>query len=165
MKRIVIVRHAKAVPYGYHDDFFRELQDRGRNDADIVSKELAKTGIKPDAIITSPAKRALKTAKIFAKNLEFDKDKIEQNSDIYEGINSSEFIDLIRELPDDLNTVFFFGHNPGFHFFVSTLLPYYNDDMPTCATIGIKFNCKRWEEVKAHAGVQEFRLIPRMFRA
>ena len=29
MKQIVIVRHAKAVPYGYEDDFNRDLTERG----------------------------------------------------------------------------------------------------------------------------------------
>lgn len=28
MKRVIIVRHGKAVPYGYDDDFNRDLQDR-----------------------------------------------------------------------------------------------------------------------------------------
>ncbi|MDD4107254.1 MAG: histidine phosphatase family protein, partial [Prolixibacteraceae bacterium] len=102
MKRLVIVRHAKAVPYGYHDDILRDLQDRGKNDANIISKELNKKGIMPDAMISSPAKRALKTAKIFAGNLGFEKERIEENEDIYEGITASEFIDLVNDLPDSM---------------------------------------------------------------
>ena len=164
MKRLVIVRHAKAVPYGYHDDILRDLQDRGKNDANIISKELNKKGIMPDAMISSPAKRALKTAKIFAGNLGFEKERIEENEDIYEGITASEFIDLINDLPDNMNTAFFFGHNPGFHFFVSTLLNFYNEDMPTCATIGINFDTDNWKDIQAHTGSMEFRLIPKMFR-
>ena len=165
MKRLVIVRHAKAVHYGYHDDFFRELQDRGKNDAYIISNELNTKGIIPDAIITSPAIRALTTAEIFAENLQFENDRIEKNSELYEGINTPEFIDLIKNLPDNLNSVFIFGHNPGFQFFVNTLLSDYDEDMPTCATIGINFKTDRWNDLKAHTGVMEFRLIPRMFRA
>jgi len=122
MKRVVIVRHAKSVPYGYEDDFTRDLTDRGKNDANLVSSELMKNGVKPDLLISSPAKRALKTARIFADNLEFDRSQIEEIKDIYDGLTTSEFLELIQTLPDDAGTVFFFGHNPGFHFFVNKLL-------------------------------------------
>ena len=37
MKRVVIVRHAKSVPYGYEDDFNRYLTERGEKDAAKIS--------------------------------------------------------------------------------------------------------------------------------
>ena len=46
MKRVVIVRHAKSVPYGYDDDFNRGLKDRGHNDAGIISDKLKEEDIK-----------------------------------------------------------------------------------------------------------------------
>ncbi len=164
MKRVVIVRHAKSVPYGYNDDFNRDLRDRGKNDARLVSEELNKQKIKPDVMISSPAVRALKTARIFAENLDFKKKKIIELEEIYEGLTTSEFLDVINELSDDIETVFFFGHNPGFHFFTGNLLEQYNEDMPTCATVGIDFEVDNWKEVKARTGKQAFRLIPKMFK-
>ena len=50
MKRVVIVPHGKAVPYGYEDDFTRDLRDRGKNDAELVSQELKKQNVIPDEI-------------------------------------------------------------------------------------------------------------------
>lgn len=67
MKQIVIVRHAKAVPYGYEDDFNRDLTERGINDATKISSELKQRGINADIMVSSPAKRALKTAHILQK--------------------------------------------------------------------------------------------------
>jgi phosphohistidine phosphatase len=165
MKRIVIVRHAKAVPYGYHDDFHRDLQERGKKDAKIVGSELHKQGIKADAMISSPAKRAMKTARIFAKKMNFNKNHIRQMNEIYEGLSTYEFLDIINKLPDQWNTVFFFGHNPGFHLFAKYLLSRFDEDMPTCATIGIDFDGNNWKEVKAHSGSQRFRIIPKMYRS
>jgi len=78
MKRVVIVRHAKSVPYGYDDDFNRDLSNKGKNDATLVSNELKRKNIFPDAMISSPAKRAIKTARIFAENLGFDKNNIRE---------------------------------------------------------------------------------------
>ena len=164
MKRVVIVRHAKAVPYGYHDDFHRDLQDRGKKDAKLVGRELKKQKINADALISSPAKRALKTACIFAKKMDFNKDDIRQMNEIYEGLSTYEFLDIITKLPEHWNTVFFFGHNPGFHLFAKYLLNSYEEDMPTCATVGIDFEVDNWKEIKAHTGRQGFRIIPKIYR-
>ena len=164
MKRVVIVRHAKSVPYGYDDDFNRDLKDRGKNDADKVSNEIQKKGIKADAMISSPAKRAIKTARIFAENLSFNNKNILQNQDIFDGLTTSEFLDLIHDLPEDVETAFFFGHNPGFYYFVNNLSKNFNGDMPTCSTVGIDFDVNSWSEVEARSGNIAFQIVPRMFK-
>lgn len=164
MKRIVIVRHAKAVPHGYNEDFSRDLKDRGFKDAKLVSEELGKLKIKPDGMISSPAKRAIKTARIFAEHLGFEAKNIREVAEIYDGLTTSEFVELIQSLDDNLHTVFFFGHNPDFHIFTGNLLKNYHDDMPTCATVGIDFQVASWKDVEARTGDSAFRLIPKMFK-
>ena len=98
MKRVIIVRHAKSVHYGYEDDFNRDLSTRGKKDAKLVSSELARKGILPDIMISSPAKRAIKTARIFAENLNFKKRNIIEIDDIYDGLTTSEFLGIIHNL-------------------------------------------------------------------
>lgn len=164
MKRVVIVRHAKAVPYGYDDDFTRDLTDRGVNDAQRIGEELKKMGILPDAIISSPANRAIQTALIFAENLEFSKKKITEIDNLYNGLTTSEFLDLIKKLPDTSQTAFFFGHNPSFHYFTNNLLERFYDDMPTCSTVAIDFKVDSWKKVEARSGQKAFQLVPKMFR-
>ena len=164
MKRVVIVRHAKSVPYGYDDDFNRDLSSRGKSDAAIIGKELKKSNIKPDIMISSPAKRAIKTARIFADELEFERNTIIENQDIYDGQTTSEFMEMIQEQTDSASTIFIFGHNPGFYYFVSNLLTSFHDDMPTCSTVGIDFDVNSWKEIEASTGRLAFHLIPRMFK-
>lgn len=164
MKRVVIVRHGKAVDFGYNDDFTRDLKDRGKNDAKLVSQELKKQGIFPDEIISSPAKRAIKTARIFAENLDFKKGKIVEIEDIYEGFTTGEFLGIIQELPVDAETAFFFGHNPGFYYYVCNLLQEFNGDMPTCSTVGIEFDVNTWQEVETRSGKLTFHLFPKQFK-
>ena len=164
MKRVVIVRHAKSVPYGYDDDFNRDLKDRGKNDAMLVSEELKRKGIVPDTMISSPAKRAIKTARIFAENLGFNRKDILEVEDIYDGQTTSEFLEMIQQLPEEAESVFFFGHNPGFHYFVNNLLAHFDGDMPTCSTVGIDFNVDSWKKVEARTGQKAFQLVPRMFK-
>lgn len=164
MKRVVIVRHGKSVPYGYDDDFNRDLRDRGKNDAKLVSTELKKKNIIPDLMVSSPAKRAIKTARIFAENLSYEQNKIQEVEDIYEGLTTSEFIELVKDLPDEAETVFFFGHNPGFFYFVNNLLEKFDGDMPTTSTVGIDFDVPTWDSVQARTGKKAFHLIPKMFK-
>lgn len=164
MKRVVIVRHAKAVPYGYDDDFTRDLTDRGVNDAQRIGEELKKMGILPDAMISSPANRAIQTALIFAENLEFSKKMIAEIDNLYDGLTTSEFLDLIKKLPDTNQTAFFFGHNPSFHYFTNNLLERFYDDMPTCSTVAIDFNVDSWKKVEARSGRKAFQLVPKMFK-
>ncbi len=164
MKRVVIVRHAKSVHYGYEDDFNRDLSDRGKNDAKLVSTEMYKKGILPDVMISSPAKRAMKTARIFAENLHFEKRNISEVQDIYDGLTTSEFLELIHQLPENVETAFFFGHNPGFHYFVSNLLEIFHDEMPTCSSVGIDFEVDIWQDVQARTGQKAFHFVPRMLK-
>ena len=165
MKRVVIVRHGKAVPYGYEDDFSRDLRDRGKNDAKRIRHELNERGILADVIISSPAKRAIKTARIFADELGFNRSEILQNQDLYGGLTTDEFLDIIRELPAEANTVFFFGHNPGFYYFVCNLLEEFWGDMPTSSTVAIDFEVSDWQQVETRSGKLGFQLVPRMFKS
>lgn len=163
MKQVVIVRHAKAVPYGYENDFERELTDRGEKDAGNIGRDLKRKGISPDIMISSPAKRALKTARIFAENLGFEKSRIQEVSDIYDGLTTSEFLHLIHQLPESAETVFFFGHNPGFHYLATNISENFRGDMPTCSTVVISFEVDSWQKVEARKGELAFQLVPRMF--
>ncbi len=164
MKRVVIVRHGKAVPYGYEDDFNRDLRDRGKSDAALVSQELRSRNVVPDLIISSPAKRAIKTARIFADNLGYSQSSIRQEQDIYDGLTTNEFIEIIRDLSEEIETVFFFGHNPGFYYYVANLLKEFRSDMPTTSTVGIDFEVQNWTEVEARSGNMAFHLIPRLLK-
>lgn len=164
MKRVVIVRHAKAVPYGYDDDFNRKLRDRGKNDANQISLKLIGDGIKADLIISSPAKRAFKTAKIYAENFRYSNHSIQIEEDLYEGMTTQEFVDLLREISEEVQTVFVFGHNPLVYHLTNNLVKLFNSDMPTCSTVAVDFDVESWKEVSARGGDLAFHLTPRMLK-
>jgi len=67
MKRLYLVRHAKSSWNRPElDDIDRPLNKRGKRDAPFMGQRLKQHDVCPDLIISSPAKRALKTAKIIA---------------------------------------------------------------------------------------------------
>lgn len=165
MKRVILVRHAKAVPYGYDDDFSRDLKNpRGLNDARKVGFGLREYSVIPDLMISSPARRALKTAKIFAEVLNYPSGNIRCEDDLYEGISTHEFIEKMNNLADELNVVFVFGHNPTLYYIIKGLAPSFNEEMPTCSTVAIEFKVKSWKEVAAGGGDFVFQLTPSMIK-
>ncbi len=161
MKRVIIVRHAKSVPYGYDDDFHRDLTDRGINDAEKISSRLNEMGVVADLMIASPATRTMHTARIFCQNLGVDVKLIRQEPDLYEGATTQDFINLIQQLPEKVETVFIFGHNPAVYYLVYHLVKYFNADMPTCSTVGLEFPVDKWAEVGARGGKVDFQFVPK----
>jgi len=165
MKRVVIVRHAKSVPYGYDDDFHRDLTDRGIHDAEKISSRLKDNGIAPDLVIASPAVRTMHTAAIFCKNLEYDLKSINQEIAFYEGATTQDFIEVIQKLPEEIQTVFIVGHNPAVYYLVYNLVKHFTSDMPTCSTVGLDFQVDKWEDVAARGGTVAFQYIPKGMEA
>jgi phosphohistidine phosphatase len=63
----------------------RPLDDRGKRDAPKMSKRLAKRDVQPDFILSSPAVRALTTAKIIPRNLDYKLEDIVVDDRLFAG--------------------------------------------------------------------------------
>ena len=165
MKRVVIVRHAKSVPFGYDDDFHRDLTDRGVLDADKISSRMKDEGIIPDLVMASPAVRTMHTATLFCRNLGYNLRSIRQEIAFYEAATTQDYIDVIQDLPEDVQTVFIVGHNPSVYYLVYNLVKHFTSDMPTCSTVGIDFPVNKWTEVEAQGGKVAFQYVPKEMEA
>jgi phosphohistidine phosphatase len=149
MKSLYIVRHAKsswdniALP-----DFERTLNERGKKDAPEMAKRLLERKIKIDAFVSSPAKRAKKTAKLFIEAFGSDEDKIILVENLYHASGET-FYEVISGLEDSNKHVALFSHNPGITDFVNTLCDGVRiDNMPTCAVFAIEIDTKKWSEFR-----------------
>jgi phosphohistidine phosphatase len=164
MKRVIIVRHAKSVSHGYDQDYDRTLNERGEEDALRISLELQKINIRPDLIIASPAVRTSQTAWIFAGTLGYPKNTILFEKKLYSGKSPENFLAMLMELEDEKSTIIIFGHNPTVYYYMHYLINDFNDDVPTCSTVGIDFEIESWSQIRSHQGKMAFRFIPDMFR-
>jgi len=149
------------VSYGYDNDFYRDLTERGEDDAAKISAKLRSLGVIPDFVIASPATRTMHTATIFCRNLGYDQAKIRQEDVLYEGLTTQSFIDMLQALPETVQTVFVFGHNPTVYYLAYNLVKYFNSDMPTCSTVAIDFQAEKWTEVSARVGVVAMQFTPK----
>jgi phosphohistidine phosphatase len=147
MKSVILVRHAKSSWDSIDlSDFDRPLNDRGKKDAPEMAKRLQKHNVSIDAFISSPAKRARKTAELFAKELNKDKSDIIFIDELYHAAPNV-FDSVIRKADDRFNCIAIFSHNPGITEFVNTLTnKIKTDNMPTCAVFAIHAPIDSWKD-------------------
>jgi len=147
MKTLYLVRHAKSNwGSGATNDFDRPLSNRGNRDAAFMSTLLFEKGIKVEKIISSPAIRALTTAKVFAKKFRMNEKEIQLEENIYEASREM-LLDTIYQLDDGVSFVMLFGHNPG----LTSLVNYFGaeiDNLPTCGIAAFTFEVNLWKEVE-----------------
>src|SRR5688500_10264007 len=146
MKTLFLVRHAKSSRDDTKlPDKDRPLNDRGKRDASKMGKRLAKHDVKPELILSSPAMRALATAEIMARELDYKRKKIVVDNRLYPG-DVDKMLTIIQKLDDALQRVMLFGHNPA----LTELAHRLSSDivhMPTCAVAKFKFRSKSWSSV------------------
>lgn len=149
MKTIYFIRHSKAKKVG-DTDFQRELNKRGKNDAQVMANRLKEHEIMPDIIISSPSKRTAKTAKIFAKYMEFSKD-IKFKKSLYEA-SIKDYLDIIKQINNAFNIVFIVGHNETLTQICELLSDSHIGNIPTSGVFGIEFNVDEFEKIEARVG-------------
>ena len=163
-KTLYIARHAKS---SWDDsslsDFERPLKKRGEKDAPMIGKILYSKGVKPDLIISSPAKRAISTAYVLAREIKYPVEKIITNEDIYEA-STSELLDIIEQLDDKLKSVMIIGHNPSFTRLANYLTEQYFDNIPTCGVVAIAFNISEWKTIEKNSGKVIFFEYPKKYK-
>lgn len=144
MKTIFIIRHAKSDQCFLGNDFERPLNERGRSDAPVMAKRLLNKNYKIDALVSSPAIRAKQTAEFFAEGLGSQKREITFISALYHA-PAEVFFETIGGLPDSLQTVALFSHNPGITHFVNSLNSGARiDNMPTCGIFAVSADTDGW---------------------
>ena len=152
MKTLYVMRHAKS---SWADpllpDFDRPLNERGKADAPEMGKRLKKKGIRPDLIISSPAKRAFKTAQKVAKAIDYPKNKILTDKMLYLA-GTSAILAVVKETADTVNSLMIFGHNPGWTDFVNEMTGSHIDNIPTTGIAAIQFDVNSWEDVSKNKG-------------
>lgn len=147
MKRLYVIRHAKS---SWSDpalgDFERPLNKRGKRDAPFMGARLKEDGAKPDMIVSSPARRAVKTARAIAKALGFPAGKIVEEMAVYEA-SLYDLLAVVRKIPDTCGEVIMVGHNPGFSDLAGYLVSDSNVYMPTCAVLCVDLDVDSWARV------------------
>ena len=121
MKTLILQRHAKAEKAS-DDDLSRPLSPVGLSNAAVQGETMRQMEIFPELILHSHAMRARQTAEIMAVKLELSQGYTVEDSELY-SCAPSELMAIIRNLPDEVNSVLIVGHNPAIEITADSLGP------------------------------------------
>jgi len=112
MRRLVLLRHAKAVPAETApDDFERPLNARGHAAARAVARYFAVTKPQPDLVLCSAALRTRDTLAALLPALSHDC-RISIEHRLYMA-SAPRLLDRLRNIEDGVRCALLIGHNPG----------------------------------------------------
>lgn len=160
-KHLFIIRHAKSDWSFEVGDFERPLNARGFNDAPFMAQRLAQYRMQPELLVSSPAKRALTTAQIFAAHLHISIKDIQVNERIY-AADTNNLLRVINEMDNQYDHVALFGHNPALTLLVNDLANEHIANMPTCSIAHIHFeDIPDWAMVSGGLGQMTWFAYPK----
>lgn len=137
-KHLFIIRHAKSDWSFEVDDIDRPLNARGFDNAPDMAQRLIGHGEPPLLLVSSPAKRALTTAQIFAEHLHTAVRDIRIDPRIYEA-QPNTLLGIINEFDNRYDRAALFGHNPGLTLLANALADENIINIPTCGIVHIVF--------------------------
>ena len=113
-----------------------------------------------DQIISSPAKRAITTARTIASEMGYSEDNITEERRFY-GAHPSTIIEILRDLDNSVSHAAVFGHNPTFHSLVEQLANTTIEKFPTCAAATISLDINTWLELETASSTLTALHLPR----
>lgn len=157
MKTLFLLRHAKAENAAGLSDFDRDLNDRGRREAQAAGEYIKKQNQQLDLVLSSPALRARETAELALASAGLD-NEIRFDQRIYEA-SLSRLLTVLSEVDDRASSLMLVGHNPGLEELIRTLTGRAGQMKP--ATIAsISLNIDQWSSVGENTGTLDWLVKP-----
>jgi phosphohistidine phosphatase len=158
MRRLMLLRHAKALRAEGLEDFDRPLKAAGRDQARLIGEFMAAHRLAPGLALVSTALRARETFDLVDIFLHPPPERVDEPR-IYEATLEALF-GIVRGLPASQPSVLLVGHNPGFEEFAGELisagnaaaLARFHRHLPTGALAVIDFKADRWNKIEKQRG-------------
>ena len=147
MKKLILVRHAKSSWKHNVIDHERPLNNRGLEDAHLVSKYFSTFKIMPDLLISSDANRAKTTAEIFISTLNISNKIVQYNHEVYD-FSGEMLTRTIKSCSKSIDCLMVFGHNHAVTDFANSYGNKIIDNIPTCGVVVIDFETSDWNDIK-----------------
>jgi phosphohistidine phosphatase len=158
MRRLLLLRHAKAAPFAGGGDHERPLTRRGRADAARLGAFIAGRSDPPQAAVHSGSARTGETLEIVLRKLGRDL-PVSAEPRLY-GAGAAAFLGVLHNLPDEAETVLLVGHNPTLGEMACSLAGAGDErarskmaaKFPTAGLAVIAFDAGRWGAIEEGAG-------------
>ena len=146
MKELVILRHAKSNSEYLVDDIDRPLSIAGIDRIVKISKKRRTFFKNTDIVLSSPANRALHTAQLMMRELDYDYNKLIVDRKLYTFF-TDDLIDYVHGLNNTWNKVILVGHNPAFTELVNHFSKKKIIHLRTAGLAKITFESNDWESL------------------
>lgn len=149
-KYLYLIRHAKSDWFIWdQSDFERDINQRWKKSIKKIGEYLQNNYKAPDLVLSSPAKRAKKTAEGVVRYLDYKKKDIVFNMEIYDThmVWYESALACIMEQEKDISTLFFIGHNYAITQLAEFLSWKEIWNIPTCGIVSMEFDCKTWGDI------------------
>ncbi len=151
MKILYLLRHAKSSWENLElDDFDRPLNWRGKQDAPLMGKLLARKSILPDLIISSSSKRTRKTIQKITQEIDYHESNVVYTPELYHA-SCSEIMTIIRQQSDQIQRLMLVGHNPSFTDFANQFTDTLIENIPTCGFCELHFQSYMWQNITSES--------------
>jgi phosphohistidine phosphatase len=161
MKRLFLLRHAKAVPAdAATSDFDRTLMLSGMQDAAQMARYLRKSDCGVDLILCSASARTVQTAELVLHQIEAE---VDYRDTLYLA-SAAKILAAVRSAPAAVSSLMVVGHNPGMEECAGQLArepvrrkerarhEALEEKFPTCACAILDFDVGRWRDVETGSG-------------
>jgi phosphohistidine phosphatase len=164
MKRLLLLRHAKAVTgSGKGGDHARPLNDRGRTDAPRIAIAMQHNHYVPDCVLCSTAKRTTETWAHVAPELD-----VQPEVSFLDALYLAPWktiMQTLRAVSGSPDAVLVIGHNPGLEDFAQAvarkpeldreraLMETLKGKFPTAALAVLDFDIENWSELLTGSGI------------
>lgn len=120
-----------------------------------MAQRLALRGVCPDALISSPAKRARKTAEIVARSLKYPVKQIHFIDLVYTS-ETSDLLRVVQKTENRIETAFLVGHNYAITDLAVMLTGEYLSKIPTSGVVAMELSIETWAEAGPGRGTVLF---------
>jgi phosphohistidine phosphatase len=167
LRRLVVLRHAKSAwPEGV-PDHQRPLAPRGRRDAPAAGRALVEADCLPDLALCSTAVRARQTWEL-ASDQWGTPPPVRHDRRLY-AADAEDLLDVVREVPPEVETLLLVGHNPGLEELVLDLagdglndaLDQVRTKFPTSAIAVLAWHGTGWEALGPGTALLTSVIVPR----
>ena len=171
MRRLLLLRHAKADRPPETDDADRPLNERGIGAARLMGGYMARHGLVPDRVLCSPSQRTRGTLAGMTPQWPGAVKTI-YDERLYMA-TSQTILSAIGAEGGNAKTLMVLGHNPGLHEAADLLIAAgdvvlrerLREKFPTCALAAIDFTVNTWSAIHDRSGRLDRFVTPRTIAA
>ena len=146
MKHLILLRHAQAVSDHAGGDIARPLSSRGVQQIQQVANTFRARKYEPELALVSPAVRTQQTATLLGKQI--GKLDVVTDRALYLATDD-QILDVLRGVPDDIQSLLIVGHNPGISDLAAIWDPVYRkQSLPTAGFIACHIPISSWHDIR-----------------